>query len=299
MGSKSVVLLLFTFVFQVAYAQLQLQAVITTEKATFYLSEPIHIQLVLKNTLDTLVHFEEYDINRHMQIWNQDRRLLDLKFKVQGEANYYIFPSDSMVDLFNITTLFGNIAPNSENNYYGLPQGKYIIQFKMHKKNLSVVSNELTILISHPPLTEEKAFFLFNKAKSIHSIQNSEYKLFYRQIINNYPLSVYSPNAMRAVLLRDNIIENSLAYIEKYPNSYEIWYEIRWILLDYSKQNKDKAGAEDFLRELIKKSPGTFAAQEAQYWLAKIEPLTIEEWLNPELATERRLKEYYEKQQKH
>ena len=105
-------------------------------------------------------------------------------------------------------------------------------------------------------------------------------------VINKYSRSVYVLASLTWIQPED-----AGRIITEFPNSYQSWYIINDELVDF-KLRKEKSGAEMYLREIIRKKPGSFAATVAFVQLDKIQSLTLEEWLKPELAIERRLSEY-------
>lgn len=301
--------LIIISIFQMSYGQIYMPVTISAQKQIFLMSEPIRVRVAIKNPLGELIYLDtSYYFARHLRVIDQNNRLYELKVNFEFNSACYIAPGDSMIRMYDITSDFGNMMPASEKEFYGLPEGSYTIEFKMKQKEMHFESNKLRVSIIPPSDEEREVFILYNNAR-FSFFQKAPNKTpqevisACEMIAQNYPHSVYTPGALS--LARSASMNDSLTYqilgekiLQKYPDSYQSWDVIIASVIPY-RSNKDKIGVENFLKEIITKSPGTFAAQEAQYWLAKIEPLTLEEWLNPELATERRLKEYYEKQQKH
>lgn len=148
------------------------------------------------------------------------------------------------------------------------------------------MSNIVSISLAPPQGDENEAFESYNQAW--HSNMNN--KLFrasaFMDVINKYPRSVYVLASLTWIQPED-----AGRIITEFPNSYQSWYIINDELVDF-KLRKEKSGAEMYLREIIRKKPGSFAATVAFVQLDKIQSLTLEEWLKPELAIERRLSEY-------
>lgn len=292
---KFKVIYFLIFILQACYAQLQLQANITTERITYYSSEPIYLRLILKNELDNLIQFEDHDIHRHFLLLDENHNRLDLTFKTNSEGSFFIFPHDSTIIMSDITGLFGIYGPINEKTPHGIQIGEYTIQFRMKQEGIVAESNILPIIIIPPPLQELKAFTLYNKGwlkLTNRNLPREEYSKEFIKLSDNYPNSVY---ALTAIKLGTPYHEKNkdfyLRIINLNPNNFSTFSIIRKLISTY-KSEKNKVEAEHFLREIINKHPDTFISREAKRHLLIIEQLSLEEWLNPELVTKRKLEAY-------
>lgn len=289
---------------QTSFANIYLPAKINSEKSTFFIGEPIYIKLVINNHLDSIAAYSTYNFPQYYEIKDQNNNILNLNWKSSAGSRTYIFPGDSIVYIDNISILFGKVKVESIEEHYGLKSGKYTIQFKIQKRDIVIESNILIINVVSPPLEEDEAFNLYNKAwinrfSKAPKRNRQEIKEQFLEVISKYPKSVYAPAALNSIRSIDyqnrNIYNENL--VSEYPRDYSTGLAIDMLIDEYYSQ-KDKIGVELLLNRIIQSSKGTFVAQYANMKLNKINSITVEEWLNPELITRRKLREYQKEQQK-
>lgn len=298
-------LILILLTSSTTFAKSYISAKIISQKTVYLVGEPIYIKTKILNDTDEVIFYNSYAPAKYLKISDQNNKQLKLNIKSSSESEIHIFPADSIIYFSEITMLFGRIKVTNEKNHHGFPTGEYIVKFLMEQEDVHIESNTLRITVIEPIPEEVEAFKLYTEAW-INSFNQKnarlgieESKNIFILLVEKYPESVYAPSAIRFARNRD--FSNQHFYnermIKEYPNSIESWFAINSIISDYQ-SNKDKIGAENYLRSIIADFPGTFAAKDARKRLEEILQLSLEEWLNPRLVTKRKLRKYQIEQRK-
>jgi len=293
-------LLFLLILIQACFPQSQIQVSLNNEKGktNYFISESIYLKLSIVNSTKKLLEFKSEYLSKQFYIKGENDYFLEPYLSFSNETHFHIFPSDSFVIYWDITTAFnqGNKVKDLE---YGLPPDKYVIYYKYANDKLRLESNQLHFRVTHPPDIEKKAFDLYSQAMQMFRDSKNKNQLqktnAFLKVVEEYPKSVYAPSALYFAQITGADRENlGIRLINEYPSTPEIWNLLN-TFMNRCKTDKNKNEAESFLRKLISNYQKTFVAKEAQNRLFEIERLSLEEWLKPELVKERKLKEYYER----
>ncbi len=299
-------ILVFLLMLQFGFSQNQIQATLENvkEKTDYFLSESIYLKFSIINPTEKLLEFKTKYLPKYFVLKEEGENeySLNLSISFSGESHIRIFPNDSLVTYWDLATLFSQ-GHKVEGLEHGLPIGDYVVYYRYTNDILHLESNHLKFRVIPPPKTEEKAFHLYSKAREMfwntkkQKISPLEKMRASLDVVEKYPQSVYAPSALYLTQITAGTDNESLGMrlIKEYPTAQEVWNMLT-IKINKFRPQKDKIGTEDFLRTVISDVPGTFAAKAAHIRLEKLKSLTLAEWLNSNLVTERKLKEYYELQ---
>lgn len=294
-------LILFLLIaFNWIFAQSPVEFEIEAEKTTYYVSEDIYVKFRYVNPtsivakLPSIYYYQYYCLEDE----KGDIHKTQLRFHIIYEFPYYnVLPGDSIFAYHKILPLFDPTFRTENNSPYGIPAGQYTLYFKYDDEEFHLESNKLSIAIIPVSKEEYEPFLLYNEAiKLFYNSKKSEekHKLFLR-IVDEYPQSVYAPSALNMARVTSGLSAELFCkrLIKEYPQRFVTSKAIERLVLNHQSR-KDKAGIENLLREFTTQYAGTFMANEARRRLNEIESLTMEEWLNLNIAREKKLKEYEE-----
>jgi TolA-binding protein len=254
-----------------------IQMRIWTEKNEFILREPIIVNYEVRNITGRTVFLNFLALSMYFDIKDQEGR---------GYANKLIFsfgfaypdslkPSESYDSSENITDRYGIVFP-----------GEYTCLLK--NPSPEAKSNVITIKIRNPKGEDKKALDLFLDAKKLDECKDKDPKKWeqafykYLELAERYPKSVYAPVSLYTALFRAHVIKDKNVVIsvckkliEDYPEFYYI-DDTFYNLVGNYKSLENKAGAMEYMEELIKEHPDTKISERAEYWLEKIEKWEFE-----------------------
>lgn len=244
-----------------------LQFWIELEKKTFLVSEPIWIDMYVKNMDKTENKVKPLSLAggwiQIVLINSENDTLKPLgmeEIEWVGEGPLFsIDPNETLFVCRNLLeeTWIGEpeeLGPGSWRTY--LKVDTYRI--KVIYKN-SLVSNELTFRIVNPSGDEKTSYTLWKEG--MENYGNAKWKAAitkWKELLRRYPKSVYAPTICRELDYYDRA--NSKTYAEKllsnHPNSGYSEFAINVLL-----ENKSKEEQEEILLEIEKKYIGTRAAK--------------------------------------
>jgi hypothetical protein len=187
-----------------------------------------------------------------------------------------LLPHQSCSSLLNLTFFYGIVTPGLYTCYIQMPAGGFF-------PYTGVRSNALEIKVKEPAGDEEKAFDLYSEAQQLHWCTDKDPKKWerafymYLQLVEEYPSSVYAPISLFNALFKADVIQDKSVVISVFKTLIENYPEFDYIdgtfcmLVDYYKALKDKAGAAEYMKELMRKYPNSSISKNAEYWLSKIE----------------------------
>ena len=260
---------------QDAHAVCPFEIEISCDKTQYLVLEPVFVHYQIKNTSDTTVCFVLDRAEEFFNIRDQEGRGYH-----NTELTEYLFCPD---------TLKPNQALDGwediRERYRMDHAGSYVCFNNFH----GCSSNVLEMEVVQPTGDEKKALALFEEAYRLHwscgdkEIEKWEEAFYgYLELADRFPRSAYAPVALRLALARGNIIGDkrilmavAKKLIEKYRASPYLALAFLY-LVDHYKLLQDKAGAIEYMKELIEKHPNTGISERAEYWLEKIEKWEFE-----------------------
>lgn len=275
---------------------------ILSQKTDFYVSEPVFIEFKFKNQPDSVIFLPTLAYSMRLS-------LVDLKGKTykkysSAEPSFLtqqipIIPNDSIVGIVDIITLFNQYYLQNNQQFCGLKEGGYEIFFDFKEGDFYFTSNKLSFEIHNPRNQQQIEMlkdynYVYKRYTTKHN--SAEMVATLNAFIEKYPKSIYTPRAIKflAHKMADN--EGYLAYqkkiLEEFPDTYSAYNALQMYTLTAFKADKNKAGAENFLMDLLNANKNTLLGRFAKTELTKISALTVEEWLSPELENRRKLVNY-------
>jgi hypothetical protein len=261
----------------------KLQIRIWTDKSEFFLHEPISVHYEVKNISDSTVHVSFGMIQEDFVIRDAQGRGYSTHLRGTFMGGDPLRPGESHHATLNICGQY-KVVNVSEYTCYLYTCPSAVLHFPWTK------SNTIKFKVIEPKGEEKKALDLYLEAEKL-SWARSEAGgpdltkkelgfLKYIELVDKYPKSVYAPLALSSAWgtyrysqnLEDRK-KNIPVYkrlIENYPNSLYVASAFCGLVETYEKF-KDKSGAIQAMKELIKKYPNTNISERAEYWLEKIE----------------------------
>jgi tetratricopeptide (TPR) repeat protein len=281
------VFLLFLTQSKFAISAGRLQIEIWSDKIEYLTREPISVHYKVKNVGDKPVIMIFHALKGYFKIKDQQGREYPNMFSFS-----YAFISDSLKPNESFEGSEGIDAR------YGIRQpGEYTCYLETPKwVNTPVTkSNEIKIKVKDPEGEEKKALELYLEAEKLKYGKDEQGRkdlkkrelgfLKYQELVKKYPNSIYAPLSLKAAIgvyfysrdlaERRKTIPLCSKLIEDYPDFYDFAGTFTDLVHTYEIL-KDKAGAINTMKELIKKHPNTKISERAEYWLEKIEKWEFE-----------------------
>jgi tetratricopeptide (TPR) repeat protein len=283
-GISAVLVVLLASVFSEAVDKPQVR--IWVEKDQFFVHEPILVHYEIKNTSDSTL-FLDVLREEHFVITDKEGKRYESHLKGTDMGVDHLRPGETRRGLVNISGLYGVVRISEYSCYLDVaPPGQiYPPQYERTK------SNTIKIKVIEPEGEEKKALDMFLEAERLKYSRDKERGgrdlkkaelgfLKYQEVVDKYPNSVYAPLALssawgtyRYSQNLEDTKKNIPVYkrlIESYPNSHYVASAFCGLVETYE-NFKDKSGAIQSMKELIKKHPNTQISERAEYWLEKIE----------------------------
>ncbi len=276
------------------FAQQNIPVYLSTEKDTFYTGEPIAVEIKCINTSAKALPFSASDFTGNLTILDERDNQYKCHYSVETTGTSDFFPGDTIITYSLISNDYGLVPEPNGEGCYGLPEGKYRVSLALNCCSISLKSNTIQIRVIPPVGKEKKAYELLKKGMGLFFHSGKEnFKDLFLDLAANYPESMYAPLALNQAALGGGKNAKNIykKIIDNYPNSFMVRSAIAALEHKYI-VTKNKAGVEKLYREIMRNHPGTFAAKIAKRWLNRMKKLTTEEWLNPELTRQKKLKIY-------
>jgi len=277
-----VVFIIFNHLFlQNIIASDQIQIKIWTDKKLYLTREPLFVHLEVENISDSTICLNCDQLTHYFRITDQKGKIYSCYVITESwGCGDTLEPREKCHYAGDIAGGYGILDDHSKSfsNYF--PAGEYTFFIEMPKSSFSprTKSNTLKIKVDEPKGDEKKAMELFIKADTLHGSKRREGAFStYLMLGEKYPNSVYAPHSLRLALLFSDVIKDNKKMIsmckkliEDYPDSHYMGVAFLYLVENY-KTVEDKAGAIEYMKELIKKHPNTKVSERAEYWLEKIE----------------------------
>jgi len=289
-----IIILINLFFCILVFAQQNIPVYLSTEKDTFYTGEPIAVEIKCINTSAKALPFSASDFTGNLTILDERDNQYKSSYIIETSGALDFFPGYTIITYSLISNDYGLVPEVNGEGCYGLPEGEYRVFLKLNHLDVNLESNMIQINVVSPVGKEKKAYELLKKGMGLFFHSGKEnFKDLFLGLAANYPESMYAPLALNQAALgagknAKNIYKK---IIDDYPNSFMVRSAIAALEQKYI-VSKNKAGIEKLYREIMKNHPGTFAAEIAKRWLNRMKKRTTEEWLNPELARQKKLKIY-------
>ena len=264
-------------------ASQKLQIRIWSDKDQFFVQEPISVHYEVKNISDSTVFLSFGMIHEDFVIRDEQGRGYGTRLKGSWVPLDSLRAGQSHQAALNVCEWYG-VKNVGEYTCSIHTQPSAVLHFEWIK------SNTIKFKVIEPKGEEKKALSLYLEAGKLRGARSraggpdlTKLELGfwkYQELVNKYPNSVYAPLALRSAWgtyrysqnLEDRK-KNIPVYkrlIESYPNSHYVASAFCGLVETYEKF-KDKSGAIQAMKELIKKHPNTKISERAEYWLEKIE----------------------------
>jgi hypothetical protein len=248
---------------------------ISSDKAEYFVLEPVFVRYQIKNTSDTAACLVLDRAKESFDIKDQEGRGYH-----NTELGECLFCPDTL-------------QPNQVIDGWEDIRERYRVDhagsYVCFNNFCGCSSNVLNIQVVQPTGEERKALSLFEGACRLYwscgdKESEKSQEAFYRclETAGRFPRSVYAPVALRLALARGYAIRDKLVVIgvaekliEEYPASP--YLDVGFLyLIDNYKLSHDKAGATEYMKELIQRYPDTEISDRAEYWLQKIQEWQFE-----------------------
>ncbi len=208
--------------FSVVQGQIQLSVQLSADKTTYYVSEPIFVNLKFYNRTGKPVPIY-YVSFEHLIIKDDRGRVYHSNFNIWG-TTHTIAPGDSFVSDIELLSDYCSLNLKRETDIFGFPAGTYTVLLKFRNEDVQTSSNTLTFQIIEPVGAEKEALKLYSKMRYMGSYPR---KFNYQEtikvgliLVEKYPKSVYAPSALMLANVKEEAHSSSLRFFEQLVKNY-------------------------------------------------------------------------------
>ena len=241
---------------------------IKTSKDVFLLSEPLWLDVTLTNIRQNSVRSLcglciPCQCQFSVQVTDKKGENLNYtgpRWDFVPGSGFLINPGESFYECLDLTEYFGELKSLEDHFFKQLKPGKYRVKSGYAMKGKSIYSNEIVFEVKSASGSEEEAYNLLKKAWTLFfQKKRDEMREHLREIIIQYPNSVYAEKAYKELFL-------TVELIEKCPNSGYTESALQRLTDTLSLEKK-----QDVLHTVIAEHPSTRSARFGEKMLKKLE----------------------------
>ena len=265
---KVQILILFIYIslFHIAFSndtkRFDTRIEINTDKLEYYVYEPIVLSYHLSNNCEFGPSIGPSDIEENLTIQNEFGHIFPSTSRSYYQDKYRLQLGEQYNCCFNLLENYGPENGNFSFSCRCLLPGEYSVQFIWKEDGYAELkSNEIGIVITNPPVSDEGALQLFHKGMAKldeHEVDTSI--CLFDSLINNYPESMYVPMAMKEYMLlnfatkvrksdHQKAMLMAKRMLEKHGNHYYIGVA-NFVIRKYYKKCRDKQSIKKYYKEL-------------------------------------------------
>lgn len=262
--------------FSACRASDEMKIKIWVDKSSYLIREPIFVNYSIENVTDSLLLLGFYEIREDFVIKDQTGRFFGPSTRGMYGGGDSLPPHETHAGWIDITSSYGVRKAGEYSCCLQMPSGGFF-------PYTGTKSNIIEVIVKEPKGGEKKALDIYLEAQELHWCKDKDPKKWeqafdkYLQLAERYPKSVYAPMSLYTALFKAHVIKDKnvvISVCKKLIEGYREFYytdDTFYNLVGKYKVLEDKAGATEYMKELLKEHPDTKISERAEYWLEKIE----------------------------